>query len=196
MPYALRLTPGFHRFLSQAPHLPYSRYTVRAMWRAFTLLLLAGVLSACAPVVVRGSVGVSASFGVVLTPTFVRLEPDRGRGSVYRRGEDVRFVVSVNRPGYVALVGIDPDGKAYEFDRFYLENGTYILPLPGSQYTYLVNGGGTQRVRAIFTDTRQPTNVRFTGVFVDDDWNRRTTLYFQSSGARVRDVAETFFVIR
>lgn len=167
------------------------------MWRAFALLMLAAALSACAPVVVRGNVGVSASIGVSLTPTFVRLEPDRGRGAIYRPGEDVRFVVSVNRPGYVALVGIDPDGRAYEFDRFYLEGGTYLLPLPGSQYTYRVTTPfGTQRVRAIYTDTRYPGDVRFTGVFVGDDWNRRTTLYFQSSGARVRDVAETFFVIR
>ncbi len=160
------------------------------------LLLLAGLLSACS-LSVRPRVGLNLSFGVDLTPTIVQLQPDRGRGATYRPGEDVRFVISVNRSGYVALVGIDPDGRAYEFDRFYLDPGSYVLPLAGSRYRYTVTTPfGTQRVRAIFTDTRQPTSVRFEGVYRENSWDRQTTLYIETSGARVRDVAETYFQIR
>lgn len=159
--------------------------------RKILLLGFVLLLSACFPS------KVAISFGFDLTPTIVRLEPDRGTGSTYGFGEDVRFFLSVNRPGYIALVGIDSDGEAYEFDRVYLEAGTYLMPLPGSQYTYRLRPpGGLQRVRAIYTDTRQPTTVRFESRYSSDGWNRQTTLYIRSSGARVRDVAETYFYIR
>lgn len=166
------------------------------MRRLIPLLFLVGLLSACS-LTVRPRVGLNLSFGFDLTPTIVRLEPDRGRGATYRPGEEVRFIISTNRSGYIALVGIDPDDRSYELDRFYLNPGTYTLPLPGSRYRYTVTTPyGTQRVRAIFTDTHDPSSVRFQGVYRENGWNRQTSLYIEASGAKVRDVAETYFEIR
>lgn len=165
------------------------------MRKVLVLSLLLVLLSACFP----SKVGVGVSFGFDLTPTIVRLEPDRGTGSTYRLGEFVRFVVSLNRPGYVALVAIDSDGAAYEFSRYYLEAGTHLLAGPQGRPDLgfqLRPPGGIQRVRAIYTDTQYPASVRFEGVYRGGAWDRQTSLYIQSSGARVRDVAETYFYIR
>jgi hypothetical protein len=156
-------------------------------------MVLIAVLPACRVV----STGVSLEFGIDLTPTLVRLEPERGAGAIYRPGEAVRFIVSVNQPGYVVLMAVDEDGRGYEFDRFFLNGGSFTLPLPGSAYQYtLVPPLGLQRVRAIFTDTPHPAAIRFQGIYRGDAWNRQTTLYIESSRARIRDISETFFYIR
>lgn len=168
------------------------------MKRLFPLLFLAGLLSSCT-LTMRPQVGVNLAFGVDLTPTIVRLEPDRGQGATYFVNEYVRFNLSLNRPGYVTLVAIDPDGDAYEFSRYYLQAGYHVLSGPQGRSDLgfqLKPPRGVQRVRAIFTDAQYPSGVRFEGRFRDNGWDRQTTLYFQSSGARIRDVAETYFQIR
>lgn len=163
------------------------------MRKVLALSFLLVLFSACVP----SRIGVS--FGFDLTPTIVRLEPDRGTGSSYFIGEYVRFVVSLNRPGYVVLVAIDPDGRAYEFSRYYLQAGTHVLAGPQGRPDLgfqLRPPGGLQRVRAIFTDTQYPPGVRFEGMYRGDTWDRQTSVYIRTSGARIRDVAETYFYIR
>ncbi|MBI5813783.1 MAG: DUF4384 domain-containing protein [Deinococcota bacterium] len=164
--------------------------------KRLSLILLALLLSACTIGVRPGTVSVGVGFGVELSPIITQFRPDRGEGSYYRVGEAVRFVISVNRPGYIALVGVDPDGRAYEFDRFYLNPGTYTLPLASRQIQYtLTYPLGLQQVRAIYTNTPAPASVRFEGRIYSDGFNSRTSSYLQLSGAQVRDVSDTYFYI-
>lgn len=140
-------------------------------------ILLAGLLSACT---------------VNFTPAILRFEPDRGAGATYYVGEEVRFFLTLADPGWISLVAIDPDGRTYEFDRFYLGRGTHVLP-PGA-YRYTVTPPrGLQRVRAIYTDTH-PGSLRLEGVYTD--WDARLRVYLETSGARRYQVAETYFYIR
>lgn len=166
------------------------------MKRMFLLLGLGALLSACTITLRPGDVqvGVSVEFG--LADVIARFEPDRGQGATYRIGEEVQFVITLRRPGYVSLVAIDPDGRTYEFEHgVYLTAGTHVLPLPSMRRRYVVDyPTGKQRVRAIYTDTR-PGSVYFRGVYSSDGFNDRLRLYFKQSYAQVRDVKETYFYI-
>ncbi len=159
------------------------------------LALLAGLLAGCVPGT-RSSLSVGLRFGLELSPIITRFEPDRGAGASYRVGESVRFVVSLTRPGYLTLVGLDPDGVAYEFDRLYLNPGTHLLSGPPGYRYELRPPLGLQRVRAIYTDTPYPTGLVFRGTHTLQGWDQQTSIYIQQSGSRMRDVAETFFYIR
>jgi hypothetical protein len=165
------------------------------MRKIIPLILLAVLLSGCFPVV-RPGVTVGLRFGIELNPIITRFEPDRGRAASYRVGESVSFVVSLTRPGYVTLVGIDPDGVTYEFDRVFLNAGTHLLSGPPGYRYELRPPLGIQRVRAIYTDTPHPLGFIFRGTYSSEGWDQQTSLYIQRSGSRVRDVAETFFYIR
>jgi hypothetical protein len=157
---------------------------------------LSALLSACTITLRPGDVqvGVSVEFG--LDDVIARFEPDRGTGATYRVGEEVQFVITLRRPGYVSLVAIDPDGRTYEFEHgVYLGAGTHVLPLPSMRRRYVVDyPTGRQRVRAVYTDTR-PGSVYFRGVYSTDGFNDRLRLYFKQSYAQVRDVKETYFYI-
>ncbi len=165
------------------------------MRKILPLALLAVLLSSCFPVG-RTGVTVGLRFGFDLSPIITRFEPDRGRGSSYLVGESVRFVVSLTRAGYVTLVGIDPDGVTYEFDRVFLNPGTHLLSGPPGFRYELRPPLGIQRVRAIYTDTPHPSGFVFRGTYTSEGWDQQTSIYIQRSGSRVRDVAETFFYIR
>jgi hypothetical protein len=165
------------------------------MRKMVLLALVALFLASCFPVM-RPGVTVGLRFGFELNPIITRFEPDRGRAASYRVGDSVRFVVSLTRPGYVTLVGIDPDGVTYEFDRVFLNPGTHLLSGPPGFRYELRPPLGIQRVRAIYTDTPHPVGFVFRGTYSSEGWDQQTSIYIQRSGSRVRDVAETFFYIR
>ncbi|WP_337870666.1 DUF4384 domain-containing protein [Meiothermus sp.] len=165
------------------------------MRKMVLLALVALFLASCFPVV-RPGVTVGLRFGFELNPIITRFEPDRGRAASYRVGDSVRFVVSLTRPGYVTLVGIDPDGVTYEFDRVFLNPGTHLLSGPPGFRYELRPPLGIQRVRAIYTDTPHPSGFVFRGTYSSAGWDQQTSIYIERSGSRVRDVAETFFYIR
>ena len=166
------------------------------MKRPVLLLALAVALSACTVTLRPGDVQLGVSVEFDLSDVITRFEPDRGVGSTYYVGDEVRFVVTLRRAGYVSLVAIDPDGRTYEFEHgVYLPAGTHVLPLPGMRRRYVVDyPTGKQRVRAVFTDTR-PGSVHFRGVYTSNGFNDRLRLYFEQSYAQVRDVRETYFYI-
>lgn len=168
--------------------------------RIFVLVVLAGMLSACTIYVRPGDFSVSfrGRYGVDLSTVITRFEPDRGRASTYRLGEFVRFNITLSQPGYVTLVGIDSDGVSYEFSRYSLSAGFHVLAGPQGQPGLgfqLAPPAGLQRVRAIYTSSTGSATVRFTGTYRDDAWDRQTALYFERTGAPVRDVEETYFYI-
>ncbi|WP_026174931.1 DUF4384 domain-containing protein [Thermus igniterrae] len=154
----------------------------------FLLLLLAGLLSACTVTLE----GLTLTYRLDFTPAILRFEPDRGAGATYFVGEEVRFLLTLDSPGWVSLVAIDPDGRTYEFDRFYLDRGTHLLPFGAYRYT-LTPPRGLHRVRAVYTDLA-PGGVRLEGVFTD--WDARLRLYLEASRARRHQVAETYFYVR
>ena len=168
--------------------------------RIFVLAVLAGILSACTIYVRPGDFSVSykGRYGVDLNTVITRFEPDRGRASTYRLGEFVRFNITLSQPGYLTLVGIDSDGVSYEFSRYSLGAGSYVLSGPQGQPGLgfqLAPPAGIQRVRAIYTNASGSATVRFTGTYRDDAWDSQTALYFERTGATVRDVEETYFYI-
>ncbi|GEM87466.1 DUF4384 domain-containing protein [Meiothermus granaticius] len=168
------------------------------MRKLMLFLGLAGLLSACT-VTTQGGARVNLRFGVDLTPTIIRLEPDRGPGSTYFVGEFVKFYLSLDRPGYVALVAIDPNGQTYEFSRYYLQAGSHLLSGPQGNPNFgfqLRPPRGLERVRAIYTDSPYPPGFTFSGVYTYETWDRQTSIYLRQTGARIRDVAETYFYIR
>ena len=166
------------------------------MKRPVLLLALAVALSACTVTLRPGDVRLGVSVRYDLSGVITRFESDRGVGSTYYVDEEVRFVITLLRAGYVSLVAIDPDGRTYEFEHgVYLPAGTHVLPLSGMRRRYVVDyPTGKQRVRAVYTDTR-PGGVYFRGVYTTDGFNEHLRLYFDQSYARVRDVRETYFYI-
>ncbi len=96
----------------------------------FLLVLLAGFLSACTVTLE----GLTLTYRWDYSPVLLRFEPDRGAGATYFVGEEIRFFLTLDRPGWVALVVEDPDGRTYELDRFFLQRGTHVLP-PGPTAT-------------------------------------------------------------
>ncbi|WP_038048774.1 DUF4384 domain-containing protein [Thermus caliditerrae] len=151
------------------------------------VVFLVGLLSACTVTLE----GVSLTYRLDLTPAILRFEPDRGMGATYFVGEDIRFFLTLETPGWVSLVVVDPDGRTYELDRFYLGRGTHVLP-PGAYRYTLTPPRGLHRVRAIYTDT-EPGALRLEGFFTD--WDARLRVYLEASRARHRHVVETYFYL-
>lgn len=165
--------------------------------RLLLLSLLALALSSCTVYLRSGDLTISfkTRFGVELSPVITRFDPDRGTGGVYRVGESISFIISLTQPGYITLVGIDPDGRTYEFDRMFLREGTHVLSGPPGQRYLLTPPVGTERVRAVYTNTPPSTTVGFNAVYKDDGWDRQIALFFEQSRSQIRDVAETYFYI-
>lgn len=155
------------------------------------LLALSAILSACTLILYPE--GLSVTYRVDFGGAILRFEPDRGAGATYFLGEEVRFLLTLDQPGWVSLVVIDPDGRTYELDRFYLDRGTHLLP-PGAYRYTLTLPRGLHRVRAVYTEGPPPARVRLEGVYTD--WDARLRLYIEASGARRYDVAETYFYVR
>jgi hypothetical protein len=63
---------------------------MRLLW-----VLLVGLLSACTITLE----GVTLSYRLDLTPAILRFEPDRGVGASYFVGEEIRFLLTLGRPG-------------------------------------------------------------------------------------------------
>lgn len=150
--------------------------------------LLALLLSACTLTLE----GVTLTYRLDFTPAILRFEPDRGVGATYFVGEDIRFFLTLESPGWVSLVVVDPDGRTYELDRFYLGRGTHVLP-PGAYRYTLTLPRGLHRVRAVYTDA-EPGALRLEGVFTD--WDARLRVYLEASRARRHQVVETHFHVR
>lgn len=157
---------------------------MRGIW--LLLALLTGCTVSLYPA------GLNVTYRLAPEPILYRFEPDRGAGGVYYLGEEVRFLLSLARPGYVALVAIDPDGRTYEFDRVYLSAGTHLLPNRPVRYT-LTPPRGLYRVRAVYTEASAPAQIRLEGVFTD--WDSRLRIYLEASGGRRYDLAETHFYL-
>jgi len=166
------------------------------MKRNLVFLILLGLLSACTLTIRPGDVSVGIGVDVELTNVITRFEPDRGTGSIYYVGDEVRFVITLQRPGYISLIAIDPDGRTYEFEHgLYLSAGTHILPPPETHHQYIADyPTGKQRVRAVYTNSR-PTSVHFQGIYNRERFNERLRLYFNNCYATNRDLAETYFYI-
>ncbi|KGQ21202.1 DUF4384 domain-containing protein [Thermus filiformis] len=158
---------------------------MRGLW------LLLVLLSGCTLTFQPG--GLRVTYRLDLEPVIYRFEPDRGPGGVYYVGEEVRFLLTLARPGYLALVAVDPDGRTYEFDRVYLPAGTHLLPNRPVRYT-LTPPRGLYRVRAVYTEAPAPARVRLEGVYTD--WDARVRVYLEASGGRLYDLAETYFYLR
>ncbi|WP_457638194.1 DUF4384 domain-containing protein [Oceanithermus sp.] len=166
------------------------------MKKILASLALLGLLSACTLTIYPDDVSLRVSFDVALSNVITRFEPDRGQGSTYYVGDEVRFIITLSQPGYITLVATDPDGRTYEFEHgVYLEAGTHILPLPQMRHRYVVDyPTGKQIVRAIYTDSH-PTAASFQGVYTREQFDERLRLYFNESYTETRDVAETYFYI-
>lgn len=150
-------------------------------------LVLAGLLSGCAVTLE----GLTLSYRLDFTPAILRFEPDRGAGATYFVGEEVRFFLTLAFPGWVSLVVVDPDGRTYTLDRFYLPRGTHVLP-PGAYRYVLTPPRGLHRVRAVYTDT-EPGAARLEGVYTD--WDAQLRLYVEASRAARHQVEETRFYV-
>jgi len=166
------------------------------MKKILVSLVLLGLLSACTLTIRPSDISVGTRIDVEYSNVITRFEPDRGVGSTYYVGDEVRFIITLRQPGYISLVAIDPDGRTYEFEHgVYLGAGTHVLPLPQMRHRYVADyPTGKQRVRAIYTNN-QPATIHFQGVYTRERFNERLRLYFDGCHASTRDLAETYFYI-
>ncbi|MBB6099956.1 hypothetical protein HNR42_003416 [Deinobacterium chartae] len=162
------------------------------------LLLLAAtslLLGACSVTVSPGTTRATVAPAGVLISSFT---PDRGTGSTYYVGENVSFRFSANRPGYLTLVSLDPDGFSNVLvSNAYVSAGTTVFPTRAQGVNFTVQPPrGMQRVRAIFTTTQQSSNVVLSGRYDSRGWENVTTVYVNPYPVNARDVRETYFYIR
>ena len=159
-------------------------------------LLLAGLalgLSACT-ITTRPAVYLTQSGSNLISD----LRPDRGEGSTYWAGEQVRIRLSTRAAGYVTLVALQPNGYSSTLVRnAYVPAGTTTFPRAQDGATWTVAPPrGTQYVRAIFTRVRPTTDLVLRGTYDNGTWNTATNAYVNSYAAQDRDVQETYFWIR
>ncbi|GHF49468.1 hypothetical protein HNQ07_002498 [Deinococcus metalli] len=154
---------------------------------------LAVGLSACT-VSVRPNLTLQASGGNLISG----LKPDRGEGSSYAVGENVRINVGTRAAGYVTLVALQSNGYASVLARnVYVQPGTTSFPRAQDGVVYTIAPPrGIQRVRAIFTRVRPTTDLVISGYYDGDRWNTFTNAYVSPYPQADRDVQETFFYIR
>ncbi|MDF1523845.1 MAG: DUF4384 domain-containing protein [Trueperaceae bacterium] len=116
----------------------------------------------------------------------------------YAVGDRVQFRIATNRPGFVTLTAIDPDGSVYVIARN-LEvtgRGTEILPPPSARVAFVaVPPTGRHVVRAHFTPTRTPERVVFRGLVGFDSWSNAISIELSGTGFVLDDVAEVRFDI-
>lgn len=159
--------------------------------------MLAGTLalglSACT-VTVRPNLNVQFAGGNLIAG----LSPDRGEGSTYVTGEEVRIRVTTRAAGYVTLVALQSNGYASTLaQNVYVGAGTTTFPRAQDGQVYNVAPPrGVQRVRAIFTRVRPTSGLVLSGTYDGARWNTATTAYVTNVPQADRDVQETFFYIR
>ncbi|THF85706.1 DUF4384 domain-containing protein [Deinococcus sp. KSM4-11] len=150
-------------------------------------------LSACT-LSVRPNLTLQASGGNLISG----LHPDRGEGSTYAVGENVRINVGTRTAGYLTLVALQSNGYASVLARnVYVQPGTTTFPRAQDGVVYTVaQPRGIQRVRAIFTRVRPTTDLVVSGYYDGNRWNTFTETYVSPYPQADRDVQETFFYIR
>ena len=157
------------------------------------------LLAACAPAA-RPLDRTSLKAQTVITD----FKPDRGADGVYKLGEFVRFGFSLNRPGFITLVAVNPDRSVEQIERnVRLPAGKHTFPLSsdkdasGRSAAYeLYEPAGPHRMVLLYTDTPGTASVRFQGS-QDTDFEGNVSAYLDKSNATVRDVAElTFEVVK
>jgi hypothetical protein len=154
-------------------------------FKLLLLPLIALLLAGCS-LVIGGRSGFIRTFA-----------PTGGRGSVYYLGQQVRFVLTVSRPGYVTLVSLNPGGYSNVLVRnAYVPAGTTYFPRSPYVHYTITPPTGLQRVRAIFTTVVQRPNLALYGQYSFPGWQNRTDLYLQSYPVRVRALAQTYFYIQ
>ena len=162
-----------------------------------TALLLGSLalgLSACAP-----SLRANVSLGYTGSNLISSFQPDRGQGSTYFVGENIRFQLSTRTAGYVTIVSLDPNGNSNVLVRSaYVNPGSTVFPRlqDGAASFSVALPRGVQRVRAIFTRARPNVDLYFQGVYDQGRWNDATNNYVQSYAPNDRDTQETVFYIR
>lgn len=116
----------------------------------------------------------------------------------YDVGDRVQFRIATNRPGYVTLTAIDPDGRVYVIGRNFevRGRGTEILPPPEARVAFVaVPPTGRHVVRAHFTPARTSERVVFRGLVGFDPWSSAIAIELSGTGFVLDDVAEVRFDI-
>lgn len=165
-----------------------------SMRTALLLGTLALGLSACT-VSVRPNAGLAYSSSNLIA----NVRPDRGEGSTYEVGSNIRLLVTTRTSGYLTLVSLDPSGYGNVLVRgVYVNAGTTSFPRvqDGAASFTVAPPRGVQRVRAIFTRARPNTDLYFQGSYDQNRWNDATNGYVRGYSAADRDVQETYFYIR
>jgi Domain of unknown function (DUF4384) len=163
------------------------------MRTVFLLGTLALGLSACT-ISVRPNLALDYTRSNLITS----LRPDRGEGSSYAVGENVRLSVTTQSAGYLTLVALDPAGVGsviVQNARIAAGTTTFPRAQDGASFT-VAPPRGLQRVRAIFTRTQPTTSFAFEGSYDAGRWNSATNSYTQGYAVGDRDVQETYFYIR
>lgn len=126
------------------------------------------------------------------------LAPDRGEGSSYAVGDEVKVQIKTATAGYLTLLALNNQGVATPLvQNAYIAKGEHTFPRIEDQVTYNTNKPlGTQRIRAIFTKVRPTTDLVIGGVYDGQRWNRMTEEYLSPYSTDERDVRETYIVVR
>jgi len=165
--------------------------------RVFGIFLLLALVG-CAP---RLGVSETQRSEWAFQQVISNFKPDRGTGSTYKVGDFATFGFTLSKPGYVSLVGLDPDGSLQELERNVpLAAGSQTLPLKtdinaqGARAAYqLVEPTGPETMWLIFTDVPGPADARFRGKPSAEEFSK--LLYKFIAPSTTRDVAETKFEV-
>lgn len=168
--------------------------------RWLNVLLLVSVLAACAP---SATLGISDNQRAdwKLQSVIQGFQPNKGASSTYQVGEYATFGFTTSQPGYVTLVGLDPDGSLQELERnVLLPAGAQILPLKtdknaqGAQAAYvLTEPTGPEKMWLIYTNVPGAAEARFRGKPSPQEFAQ--LMYKFIATASVRDIAETKFEV-
>jgi hypothetical protein len=155
------------------------------------------VLAACAPAAQPLDRQTLSSQTVIID-----FKPDRGKDGAYKLGEFVRFEFTLERPGFVTLIAVNPDGSVEQLERnVRLTAGKQAFPLgsdkdaSGRSAAYeLYEPAGPHRMALLYTDTPGTSSVRFQGSRAADFASNVQT-YLEKSKATTRDIAEITFQV-
>lgn len=136
------------------------------------------------------------SVQITLTDEITDFRPTRGVGSTYYVGDEIEFLLTTRRPGFVTLSAIDPDGTVYVLSRnVQVPGGSVVLPTRAQRVVYTAAPPrGLHRVRAAFTTEPTSGTVVYRGRRGDAEWSAAIELELRTYDAR--DVAETSLYIR
>lgn len=158
------------------------------------------LLTSCAVYVSPDHLQVAGRYRIALGNVIRVFEPNRGQGSTYNVGEEIRFRIVTSRSGYVTLTAIDPDGFVYVLGprNTYVDAGETILPVARDNIRFTAAPPrGFHRVRVSFTP--QPTDTTVTvyrGRRGVDTWTETIVTEVERYPSDARDIAETNLFIR